>query len=56
MKNEKPSYNKIHSTIKDLLYKPVNEKLYKYTRLDMVFLILYALDAIMERLGDEDDG
>lgn len=53
MTNEKPSFNEIHSEIKDLLYKPVNEKLFKLTTLEITFLILMALDIIMERVGKE---
>lgn len=53
MKDERPSYNEIHSAIKDLLYKPFNEKLFKYAALEITTLILMALDVIMERLGEE---
>lgn len=54
MTDKEPSFNEIHSVIKDLLYKPVNEKLFKYTTLEITTLILMALDVIMERVGKED--
>lgn len=49
---EKASYSKIRSEIKDLLNKPVNEKMFKYTSLDMIILILITLDLIMDKLEE----
>lgn len=53
-KEIKPQYDKVRKEIKDLLYKPYNEKFANYSRLDLVTLVLIALDLIFDRMELKD--